>query len=151
MVKSNYAKAYTEVLEIINHLPKEDYLKIPKERINFYKENMDRNYNFTINPKTDLYKQNISKEANAIIILLYRDYFATKEQVEKIYEILKLNQIKADNDKRIKYNPNNLFKYDKLKEINRTENNKVPVKIKKEKIFTKLRIFIQRIFNKIVK
>ena len=36
-----YAKAYTEVLEILNHFSKEEYSKIPQEKIDFYKNNMD--------------------------------------------------------------------------------------------------------------
>ena len=70
MVNSTYAKAYTEVLEIIKFFSKEDYNKIPNEKIEFYKKNMDTNYKFTINPEIDLAKQNVSTEANAIIVLL---------------------------------------------------------------------------------
>ena len=42
MINSMYAKAYTEVLEIIKYFPEEEYVKIPKEKIEFYKNNMDR-------------------------------------------------------------------------------------------------------------
>ena len=38
MVNSKYAKAYTEVLEIISYFPQEAYNKIPSEKINFYKQ-----------------------------------------------------------------------------------------------------------------
>ena len=48
MINTIYAKAYTEVLEIIKHFPEEEYNKIPKEKIEFYKANRDKNYNFTI-------------------------------------------------------------------------------------------------------
>ena len=66
MINNTYAKAYTEILEIIKHFSEEDYSKIPEEKIEFYKKNMDVNYKFTINPEIDLSEQNISKEANAI-------------------------------------------------------------------------------------
>ena len=74
MVNNIYARAYTEVLEILKHFPDEEYKKIPIEKINFYKSHMDKNYKFTINPEMDLANQNISKEANAIIVTLFRDY-----------------------------------------------------------------------------
>ena len=45
MINTIYAKAYTEVLEIIRHFPQEEYNKIPKEKIEFYKNNMDKNHN----------------------------------------------------------------------------------------------------------
>ena len=38
MINKNYAKAYTEVLEIIKYFPKSDYDKIPKEKIEFFKQ-----------------------------------------------------------------------------------------------------------------
>ena len=49
MNNSNYAKAYKEVLEIIKYFPKEEYNKIPNEKILFYQENMDKEYKFIIN------------------------------------------------------------------------------------------------------
>lgn len=53
---------------------------------------MDKDYEFAINAEINLSEQNISKEANAIIITLYQDYFATEEQKQKIKEILELNE-----------------------------------------------------------
>ena len=77
---NTYAKAYTEVLEILKYFSEEEYSKIPQEKVDFYKNNMDRNYNYIINPNIDLSQQYISKEANAILIALFRDYFATESQ-----------------------------------------------------------------------
>lgn len=110
----NYARAYTEVLEIVSYFPENDYKKVPIELINFYKKNMDKNYNFKINPKVDLSSQNISKEANAIIVNIYRDYFATEIQKKVINEILDQNQKKEEQRKKEKYNSENIFK-NKLK------------------------------------
>ena len=80
MENNVYAKAYSEVLEIIKYFPKNEFLKIPKEKILFFETYKDKNYDFKIDPKISLEKQNISEEANAIIIILYRDYFATESQ-----------------------------------------------------------------------
>ena len=110
MVNNIYARAYTEVLEILKHFPDEEYKKIPIEKINFYKSHMDKNYKFTINPEMELANQNISKEANAIIVTLFRNYFATEEQKVKIKEILDLNQKKEEIEKRKNYNPDDIFK-----------------------------------------
>ena len=67
---NTYARAYTEVLEILNYLSKEEYSKIPEEKIRYFKENMDKDYIFTVNPRIDLSLQKISKETNAILISL---------------------------------------------------------------------------------
>lgn len=149
MIKNTYAKAYTEVLEIISHLPSEEYAKIPKEEIDFYRNNMDKNYNFTINPKIDLSEQNISKEANAIIVNIFQDYFATEEQKIKIKEILKLNKEKEEKAKREKYNPDSIFqKTNKNSNVEISENNDETKLIEyKETFLTKIKNFIFRILH----
>ena len=158
MISTTYAKAYTEIIEIIKYFPKDEYSKIPKEKIEFYKNNMDKDYSFKINPEIDLSEQNISPEANAIIINLYTSYFATEEQKNKIEEILNLNQQKDDQLKRERYNPDNIFKKEvpsniKVEETIENENVDVekneilPINVK-ENIFSKIKSFILRIFNK---
>jgi len=104
-----YKRAYTEVIEIIKYFPNEEYAKIPLEKINYYKENMDKDYNFQINPNIELEKQNISREANAILVTLVNDYFATDRQKEILNNLLKQNQQILEELKQEKYNPSNLF------------------------------------------
>lgn len=120
------AKIYTEVLEIINNLSEDDYNKIPIEKINYYKDNMDKSYIYTINPENDLSKQNISREANAIIVGLYRDYFVTEEQKKVIDEILELNEKKLEQDKVEKFNSNTIF--ENSQNIN-TDNNDFKIEL----------------------
>lgn len=149
MINSKYAKAYTEVLEIINHFPEEEYAKIPEDKIEFYKNNMDKDYVFTINPEIDLSEQNISSEANAIIVNLFRDYFATEEQKVKIKEILDLNQKREEQEKRDKYNPDAIFKKADINEsVNKElqENNNALIEYK-ESFFTKFKNFIFKILH----
>ena len=104
-----YAKAYTEVLEIINHFSEDEYKKIPKEKIDFYENHKDRKYDFKINPNIDLAEQNISRKANAILVSLFRDYFATAKQKEILKNLLQQNQEKLEKEKYLKYNPDNIF------------------------------------------
>lgn len=104
-----YEKAYTEVVEILNCLPEEEFHKIPKEKIEYYKENMDKDYKWSIDLQKALSEQNISDEANAILISLFRDYFATEKQKKTLYSLLNQNQEKIENIKREKYSPDNIF------------------------------------------
>ena len=145
---NNYAKAYKEVLEIIKYFPEEEYNKIPKEKIDFYKANMDNYYDFVIDPSIDLSKQNISTEANAIIVNLFLDYFATEEQKIKINEILDLNEQKAELKKREQYNPDNIFKSNNsnIDEIQKNEQETALVEAK-ENFFVKFKNFIYRILH----
>ena len=151
MLDNKYAKAYTEVLEIIKYFPEEEYNKIPKEKIEFYKNNKDKNYKFTINPKIDLSKQNVSKEASAIIVTIFKDYFATEEQKKKLEEIIKLNEKKSEIIKREKFNPDDLFKSKNSSEIVDENNQKNIEKTDlieyKENFFTKFKNFILHILH----
>lgn len=151
MITNKFAKAYKEVIEIIAYFPEEAYNKIPKEKIKFYINNMDINYDFTIDPDVDLSKQNISKEANAIIVSLYQDYFATEEENEKIKKILELNEQKAEQEKRKKYNPNDLFKNKNSIENKQAD---IPETIRetalveyKDTFFTKFKNLIMRLLH----
>lgn len=151
MTNSNYARAYKEVLEIIRYFPKEEYSKIPEEKIEFYRKNMDKNYNFKINPEIELSEQSISPEANAIIVNLFTDYYATEKQKDKIKEILDLNQKKEEQEKREKYNPDNIFKkVEKLKntsiETTGSSNNTALIEYKKS-FFTRFKNFIFKILH----
>ena len=114
-------KAYTEVLEVIKYLPMEERSKIPIEMIDFFKKNMDINYFFKFDPNMDLDKQNISEEANAILIILFRNYFLTETQKIKLNEILKLNETISEKKKEKIYNPNTIFK--NVKNTKNTKNN----------------------------
>lgn len=149
---SAYKKAYTEVIEIIKYFPKEEYDKIPLEKINYYKENMDKNYNFQIDPNIELEKQNISKEANAILVTLFNDYFATDRQKEVLNNLLKQNQQKLEIQKYEEYNPNNLFMQSTIKQQNTEtlqENQKETSLVEiKESFFTKFINFIKNIFKR---
>lgn len=139
---NTYARAYTEVIEILNHVSREEYSKIPIEKVEFYKNNMDREYTYSINPKVDLSKQNISKEANAILISLFKDYFADEKQKSTLENLLRQNQLKEETEKAEKYNPNNIFK-DKTTKVEATEKSVAMVEYK-ESSFTKIKNWFKR-------
>ena len=142
-----YAKAYTEVLEIINHFSEDEYKKIPKEKIDFYEKHKDRQYDFKINPNIDLAEQNISRKANAILVSLFRDYFATAKQKEILKNLLQQNQEKLEKEKYLKYNPDNIFNKSNSN-INDSKDKVALVEIKNEVWYRKILNFFKRIFLK---
>lgn len=164
MKDSIYAKACTEVLEIISHFSEEDYSKIPLDKIEFFKQNCDKDYEYKIDPEVDLADQYISDEANAIIIGLYKEYFATEHQKNVLDDILKHNQVLADRESRKKYNPDNVFE-SKEEQILKNDINNIDIKSEesvelsqdlkqesqmikyKESFLTKLKNFIFRLFH----
>lgn len=70
-----YEKAYTEVLEILRFLPRNEYDQIPKEEIDFYESHRDKSYQYNFDPSKGLQAQPISREANAVLITIFQDFF----------------------------------------------------------------------------
>lgn len=84
MVAENYACAYREVIEVLKYTKREDVNKIPKYRILLWKTNMKKDYDFKIDTSKTLEEQNLSDEAKAIIANIFKKYWATDYQKERI-------------------------------------------------------------------
>ena len=101
MVDNKYAIAYSEILEILKHIPIEDYNKIPKDKIEIFETYANKEYNFEYDPQKTLKEQNVSNITKGIIILLFRDYWAIEMQKNKIiakqnYDRMKLEEKKKE-------------------------------------------------------
>ena len=142
-----YANAYSEVVEILKHISEEDYNKIPKDKLEFYKTNANKNYVFTYNPSKTLSEQNVSKIAKGTIALLFRDYWATEAQREKIIAKQNYDRQKLEEEKREKYNVNVFNKEQEEKTLEDTGEKVLAVIPYKESVFKKFINFIKRIFR----
>ncbi len=145
MDNETYEMAYVEVLEILKHLPEEEYNKIPKEKIEYYEKYKDENYFYQFDEHFPIEEQIISKKAKAIIISLFKNYFATQIQQQKLDIILQKNSKRIEIAKIKKYNPDNIFKHNKDITPNIVQNGVVMVK-HKESIFTEIKNWFKRIF-----
>ena len=146
MITKEYAMAYTEVVEILKYVPDGEVQKIPKEKLEFYKTNMDYEYNYNLDMTKEFEEQEMSEITKAILANIFRDYWATPYQKERIEAKEKYDLEKLEEEKREKYNPDNIFK--NKKEENVIENTNLPVEIKKEIFLKKLISFIKGLFNK---
>ena len=104
-----YTVAYSEVLEILKYIPSEYYNKIPKSKIELFERYANSKYIFNYNPSKTLEEQNVSNITKGIIILLFRDYWATESQKNKIVEKQEYDRIKLEEKNKEKYNSNNIF------------------------------------------
>lgn len=131
-MEDKYPKAYKQVIEILKYVPQESVDKIPKEMIKTFKINMDDKYDFKIDISKSFEEQDIFEETKAILANIFRDYWATPEQKERILEKERNDREIEENIKREKYNPDNLFKK-KQKVIQQNEEiqSNLPVEIKK--------------------
>ncbi|MFR2570427.1 MAG: hypothetical protein ACLS90_01740 [Clostridia bacterium] len=90
-MENSFARACTEVLEVLKYLPRDEYEKIPQYEIELLENQKDSSYEFALDSE-EKYKK-ISKKANTIIIILWEKYFTNLNQKNKLYEILKQNSI----------------------------------------------------------
>ena len=146
MVTKEYAMAYTEVIEILKYVPDEDVQKIPEEKLEFYKTNMDNEYTYKLDMTKEFEEQEMSNITKAILANIFRDYWATPYQKEKIEVKEKYDLEKLEEEKRERYNPDNIFNNKKEETV--IENTNLPVEIKKETFLKKLISFIKGLFNK---
>ena len=135
-------KAYTEVLEILKYIPKEEYDKLPNKILSNMEYERDKNYTYIIDSLDDFSKQRMLKETEVILALFFRDYWATEKQRSKIIEKEKHDLYIIEKEKQEKYNPNNIFK-PKLQSNLDTKENHLEVASKK--------VFILKILEKIKK
>ena len=153
-MEDNYSKAYKEVIEILNYVPQESVNKIPQTMLDTFKAKMDKSYNFQVDIDKSFEEQNLLDETKAIFANIFRDYWATPYQKERIEAKEKYDRQKMEEEKRKQYNPNDIFKNKKINAereeyIQNEENsNNLPVEMKKEKFFTKLINFIKKLFHK---
>ena len=150
MENLEYANAYSEVNEILKSISKEDYEKIPKSKIELFKKCSNPNYKFihsfiefinNYNPNLTLEEQNVSKRARAIIAILFRDYWATDIQRNKIVKMQKNEFSRLEMEKEKKYDVNNIFNNAKKNKENTTSDNEGIIIYKKS--------FFQRLKEKI--
>lgn len=179
-------QAFCEVYDILLHTKADLYAKIPKSFIKMIKENRDLKYKFTIDYSKNINEQKLQHETRVILGLIYRDYLCDPEEREKLLTEERKELQKIEEEKSIKYNPDDLFKNkikpkqnnDTLEENkiyinniegqvnensinnvarkinensinNLPEQEKYPIEIKKQNIFTRLITFIKRIINKL--
>ena len=141
MISKEYARAYKEVIEILSYVPKKDIEKIPKDKLDFYKINMDNEYIYKLDTSKEFEEQEMSDITKAILANIFRDYWATPYQKERIIAKEKYDLEKIEEEKKEKYNPDKIFK-------NGNKNNyNLPVELKRETFIKRLIKFIKKLIN----
>lgn len=143
MVTKEQAMAYKEVIQILKYIPKEEVNKIPDDVIKYYKDNMDVSYNFEVDETKTFEEQNLSEKAKVVLAIFFRDYWATPEQKEKIKKKEEYDINGVEEEKRQKYNTDNIFNNREKENIEE----KALVEYKEEKWFDKFINFMKRFFG----
>lgn len=152
MIEDNYTKAYKEIVEILKYVPEESVNKIPKEMRDMFEVEQSKTYDFQIDTGKTFEEQELLEETKAILANIFRDYWATPYQRERILAKEKYDRQIIEEEKKIKYNTNDIFnkrnkKLSKEKTEERSSINNLPIEVKKEKFYEKIIIFFKKIFH----
>lgn len=142
-MEENYHKAYKEVIEILKYVPQESVNKIPKTMLETFEKKMDKDYVFNVDINKSFEEQNLLEETKDIFAVIFRDYWATPYQKERIELKERIDRENHEQEKRKQYNPDDIFKNRKNTD-QEAENNLI---IYKENRFKKLLNKIMKILH----
>lgn len=149
-IQNNYKKAFCEVDEIIKNMPENLSKKIPHEFRKFIKENKEEEYRFSLLKTDKVSNVLLLKETKILLSLIYRNYLISEQYKQELFENDREKLINIEKELQEKYSYENLFK---KKSDNKSPikiqnyDNKLPIEIKKEKLYKKIINFIKRLIK----
>lgn len=81
------------ISKISTNVKEREKTKIPKEKLDFYEENKDKDYDFILDPRIPIEKYNLSRDANSILVSLFLSYFVNSTQRAGLEKMLKDNNL----------------------------------------------------------
>ena len=106
----DYTKRFVEVDEIVKHLPKREFSKIPNDLIDLIRKNKDSQYIWKYDNNKKLEEQNIHKDTIAILSYINTKYILEGNQKMLMKNLHDYNEKKSEKLKREKFNPKTIFK-----------------------------------------
>ena len=148
MISIRSANAMAEVICYLKGIRQEDIDRIPKNFIQYLKENASKEYKCNFDYNKPLRELNLLDETRGIIGMICYNYWCINEEQRKQY-INKLNENEKQYQRILyeKYNPDNLFKNKDKKEIEQTASITEIIEYKKS-IFKKIILKIKRILHR---
>ena len=83
-----FEQACSEMDYILEHMNPNDLKKIPKDVINFFKENKSILYRVQLDETKNLYEQELKDETKAFIKILLAKYFGGEKEKQELNNIL---------------------------------------------------------------
>lgn len=107
---NNLSKRFTEVEYILKKLDISNKQKIPKGIWEYIEENKDKKYIVNYDEDKNLEEQNLNIDTIAILTYLNIEYLLDENQRKEMTELLRNDEIIAEQKKSKKYNSKDLFK-----------------------------------------
>ena len=145
----NSSLAYSEVCTILNMLEDEYKERVPKNVMDFFEEERDKEYNPIIDVNIPLEKQNLKRKTLVLLAILNLNYWcdSEEEKQEILDSFAKNEELKRIKEKELteNYNINNLFKKIENNE-NKTEVSLI--EYKKQNFIQKIILKIKSLFRR---
>ncbi len=139
---------YEEVYEILSYMDKLTVVKVPKEILKIIKTKRNINFKTRIN-KNDIFNEdNVSKETIDFICWIGYKYWIDEKRKFEIDKINIEKVKKSEEEKREKYNPDNIFKSREIKYTEIPTSNITSMIEYKESVFKRVIDKIKSIFAK---
>jgi hypothetical protein len=145
MEDSIYKNAFKEVYDILENTDEELLKKIPTKFMKFIKDNMNVDYETNIKKDVEIDKQDLLKETESVLALIYRSYWATSEEKQEFARKSKTETIEAEKRKKEE------FKGKSIDEIFNRKVNIDKIIINNNLMVIQKESFVKRILNKLVK
>ena len=110
MLSKRYAEASCEVLNILNHMSKEDLSKVSCKFIDFLRTNASRDYIPNLDYSKNLKDMNLKEETRALLSIMYKKYWCSEEEKQVLQKRSFINEQIHQRELRERYNPDDIFK-----------------------------------------
>lgn len=144
---SDYSIAMQESYKIIKSMGNKYFMMIPEDVRNKIDSIRNKEYNFKYDENKTLEEQNLQKETWDILSYLNYNYWCTKEEKEELFKIYTENERKKEEEKRLKYNPDEVFKNRDNIRINTEEKSLINI-TETDNLWKKIMRFLKNIFSK---
>ncbi len=140
------SKRLVEVEYILKRLDSKYIKKIPQEIWDYISQNKEKNYIFKYDNNRTLMEQDLNVNTIAILTYINMEYLLNEEQKKDLINLLRKDEMMAEQEKSQKYQSNDVFQNKKANMENKAKNDILLVERKKwyEKIF----LFFKNIFKK---
>lgn len=116
IVSKEYSIAATEILDLLNYIPKDLVKRIPVQLIDFFQQVSVEDYKPQWDTSQGLESINLTDKTKALLAMIYRNYLCSTEEKQEFDEKLFENEQKYQEDLRERYSPNDIFKNNAKKE-----------------------------------
>ena len=150
---NNYSNVLTETSEVLKYFDKSILEKIPQKLRDKIQENQNRAYHFQYDKSKTLVEQKIMQETKDLISAIYLMYCCDGEERQQLMDICKENERKKLEELNQNYDDSGLFKNieENAGNVENIANNKIAVIGEEkwyQKLYTKIKSFVNRIFGK---